>query len=252
MTFAADAMAGRTVLVTGASSGIGLATAELIARCGGRIVGVARDESRLAEAMSRLAGEGHLARGCDVADADAATSLVAEAAGQAGGLHGLFHAAGVGLILPARLTKPANVQAVFGAAVNGAFGLVRAAARSGVMAPGASLLLMSSVAAHRGRGGMAAYAAAKAAIEGAVRALAVELAPRDIRVNALAAGGVLTPMNDRIVANLAEGGADAYAAAHPLGMGRPEDVADAALFLLSPAARWITGTAMIVDGGYSA
>ncbi len=252
MTFAADAMAGRTVLVTGASSGIGLATAELIARCGGRVVGVARDESRLAAAMTRLAGEGHLARVCDVSDADAATALVAEAAGQAGGLHGLFHAAGAGLILPARLTKPANVQAVFGAAVNGAFGLVRAAARSGVMAPGASLLLMSSVAAHRGRGGMAAYSAAKAAIEGAVRALAVELAPRDIRVNALAAGGVLTPMNDRIVANLAEGGADAYAAAHPLGMGRPEDVADAALFLLSPAARWITGTAMIVDGGYSA
>ena len=252
MTFAADAMAGRTVLVTGASSGIGLATAELIARCGGRIVGVARDEARLADAMSRLAGDGHLARVCDVSDADAAAALVGEAAGQTGGLHGLFHAAGVGLILPARLTKPANVQAVFGAAVNGAFGLVRAAARSGVMAPGASLLLMSSVAAHRGRGGMAAYSAAKAAIEGAVRALAVELAPRDIRVNALAAGGVLTAMNDRIVANLAEGGADAYAAAHPLGMGRPEDVADAALFLLSPAARWITGTAMIVDGGYSA
>ncbi len=80
----------------------------------------------------------------------------------------------------------------------------------------------------------------------------MELAPRQIRVNALAAGGVQTAMNDRITANLAEGGADAYAAAHPLGMGRPEDVAAAVLFLLSPAARWITGSTMVVDGGYSA
>ena len=245
-------MAGRTVLVTGASSGLGQAAAEMIASCGGRIIGVGRDEARLRAAIAGLAGDGHQARVCDVSDADAAAALVLAAAKEAGGLHGLFHAAGEGLILPTRLTKPANIEAVFGAAVNGAFGLVRAAARAGTMAPGSSLVLMSSVAAHRGRAGMAAYSAAKAAIEGAVRALAVELAPRDIRVNALAAGGVETPMNDRIAANLAEGGVDAYAAAHPLGMGRPEDVAAAVLFLLSPAARWITGTTMIVDGGYSA
>ena len=252
MIFAPDAMAGRTVLVTGASSGLGRAAAEMIAGCGGRIIGVGRDEARLGAAIDALAGQGHQARVCDLSDADAAAALVGEASKDAGGLHGLFHSAGEGLILPTRLTKPANIQAVFGAAVNGAFGLVRGAARQGVMAPGASLVLMSSVAAHRGRAGMAAYSAAKAAIEGAVRALAVELAPREIRVNALAAGGVQTEMNERITANLAEGGADAYAAAHPLGMGRPEDVAAAVLFLLSPAARWITGTAMVVDGGYSA
>ena len=252
MIFAPDAMSGRAVLVTGASSGLGLAAAGMIAACGGRVVGVAREADRLGQAMAGLPGDGHLARPCDLSDADAAAALVGEVSGAIGGLHGLFHAAGAGLILPARLTKPSHLEAVFGAAVKGAFGLVRGAARAGAMAEGASLVLMSSVSAHRGRPGMSAYAAAKAAVEGAVRALAVELAPRGIRVNALAAGGVHTPMNDRAVANLAEGAADAYAAAHPLGLGRPEDVASAVLFLLSPAARWITGTTLIVDGGYSA
>jgi NAD(P)-dependent dehydrogenase (short-subunit alcohol dehydrogenase family) len=252
MIFAGDAMAGRRVLITGATSGLGLATAALIARCGGRVIAVGRDEARLAAAVGGLHGDGHASRICDVSDADATAALVGEVAAEPGGLHGVFHAAGAGLILPIRMTKSAHLQTVLGAAVGGAFGIARAAGRSGVMAPGSSMVFMSSVAAQRGRQGMAAYAAAKAAIEGAVRALAVELAAKAIRVNALAAGGVHTPMNARAVSSLSEDAADAYVGAHPLGLGEPDDVAGACLFLLSPAAKWITGTVMVVDGGYSA
>ena len=100
MIFAPDAMAGRVVLVTGASSGLGRAAAEMIAACGGRIVGVGRDEARLNQTLGALAGSGHQARVCDVSDADAAATLVLEASKEAGGLHGIFHSAGEALILP--------------------------------------------------------------------------------------------------------------------------------------------------------
>ncbi|MDC6130107.1 SDR family oxidoreductase, partial [Burkholderia gladioli] len=131
-----------------------------------------------------------------------------------------------------------------------AFGIARAAARKGVMEDGASLVLMSSVAASTGQVGMTAYSAAKAGIEGLVRSLACELAPRRIRVNAIAAGAVRTAMHERLTRGSPDEAVAAYESSHLLGFGEPEDVAGAALFLLSGASRWITGTALAVDGGY--
>lgn len=98
---------------------------------------------------------------------------------------------------------------------------------------------------------MTAYSAAKAAVDGMMRSLAVELAPRGIRVNSIAAGAVETAMHGRLANTLPSAAMEAYEAKHLLGFGRPEDVASAAVFLLSPAARWITGTTMVVDGGFT-
>jgi NAD(P)-dependent dehydrogenase (short-subunit alcohol dehydrogenase family) len=110
---------------------------------------------------------------------------------------------------------------------------------------------MSSVAGSTGQVGMTAYSAAKSAIDGMVRSLACELASRQIRVNSIAAGAVHTAMHDRLTKGSSDDATHAYANAHLLGFGTPLDVAQAVIYLLSPASRWITGTTMFVDGGYA-
>ncbi len=120
------------------------------------------------------------------------------------------------------------------------------------MRDGGSVVFMSSVVALRGRRGMVAYSSAKAATSGAVRGLAIELADRGIRVNAIAAGAIETGIHDDVVARLGEEMVASYKALHPLGFGHLDDIANAALFLLSDAARWITGIDLSVDGGYAA
>ena len=152
MIFSDQAMEGRTVLVTGASSGLGRATAELVARCGGRVIALGRDETRLHAAVDALAGQGHVAVAGSLGEVEETAALATRLAGEAGGLDGVFHAAGVELVLPARLTKAKHIEEVFGAAVNGAIGLGKAAGKAGVMKEGGALVMMSSVAARQGHG----------------------------------------------------------------------------------------------------
>ena len=248
MTFAPDSFAGRRIVVAGASSGLGRATALQLAELGAELVLLGRNEDRLAEVAAATGGRW---QSVDLADDEAADAAMRDIAAEAP-IDGLFHSAGTRLVAPMRLTKPAQLQDLFGAAVFGALGVARAVSRKNVIRDGGSVVFMSSVSALRGRRGMVAYSAAKAATSGLVRALAVELADRQVRVNSIAAGAIETEMHQDFVGTVSADMVRNYRSLHPLGFGHPGDVANAAAFLLSDASRWITGVDLSVDGGYAA
>lgn len=252
MTFSPDALRGKRILVTGASSGIGRETALRLSRVGADLIVMGRDEGRLAATLAELQPGDHQLRAGPLDDADAVADLVSNLAKQVGPLDGVFHSAGSSLVLPAKLTKNRHLDEVFGAGFRGAFGIARAAGKKNVIADGGALVFMSSVSSTRGRQGMVAYSAAKAAVDGMVRALATELAPRRIRANTIISGAVETQMHNDFVQSVDETLVANYRNLHLLGFGSPSDIADAATFLLSDASRWVTGTAMAVDGGYTA
>lgn len=252
MTFADDCLAGRLVLVTGASSGLGQATALSLSRCGARLALAARNSDRLQQTLDSLEGEGHSMHAVDFTDAEASASAIQAIAAEHGSFSGIFHSAGTTVVLPARLLKNRHLDDVFGAGVRGAFGIAKAAGKRGVLLDGGSIVIMSSAAATRGRPALSAYCAAKAAVDGLVRAVALELADRKIRINSIQAAAVETAMHHEFMASISEEAGRDYEQRHPLGFGQPDDVANAVLFLLSDASKWITGTSFPVDGGAAA
>lgn len=249
MTFSSNCFSGRKIVVTGASSGLGRAAAFALAKAGASIVLLGRNEGRLRDTAEAAGGQEW--RAVDLADDNAADAVIREIATEAP-IDGVFHSAGTSLVAPIRMTKTKQIDDLFGAAVYGALGVARAISRRGIMRDGGSVVFMSSVSAMRGRKGMVAYSSAKSATSGLVRALAIEVADRGIRVNSIAAGAIETEMHQDFTNSVSTEMIDNYRNLHPLGFGQVEDVAQAVMFLLSDASRWITGIDLSVDGGYTA
>jgi NAD(P)-dependent dehydrogenase (short-subunit alcohol dehydrogenase family) len=206
----------------------------------------------LESTLLQLSGDGHVASQFDIANFDEAHDAIIAHAANDDPFDGVFHSAGVVSLRLAKLYNIENIHSVFDPSVNGALAIAKACAKKKVFAEGGSIVFISSVAGSRGRAGMGVYAASRAALGGLTRALAAELAPRAIRVNEIVAGAIETPMHETIVKNLDQEGHDQYRDLHMLGFGKPEDIANAAAFLLSAGSAWITGSSFSVDGGYMA
>lgn len=243
-------LAGRRILVTGASSGIGRESAALLAELGAAVVLVGRDQARLELTATALRGSGHAIEPFDLLDTDAIPTRLKEVAQRGGTLSGLVHCAGLHQMQPLRIARSADFMSLMSVNVLAASMLAKGYRQKGV-ATGGSIVLLSSVMSVVGQPGVSAYAASKGALVALARSLALELVGEGIRVNCVSPGFVETEMGERLRRQMTPEQFAALQAMHPLGLGRPRDVANAVAFLLADTARWITGSNLIVDGGYS-
>ena len=245
-------IADRVILVTGATSGIGRAVAIAASSYGARVVLVARRGAELNTVLESLKGPGHLVAPYDLLDFEGLPAFLDSVVSQVGPIDCVVHAAGVHATMPLKSTTAARVSEMLEMNITTAVMLAKAFRHKQVRGKSPSLVLLSSAVGIVGQPAVSVYSATKGAISALVRSLALELAREGIRVNCIAPGVVETPLTDALHASIGDAAFDEVVAAHPLGIGSADDVANAALYLASSASGWVTGSTLVVDGGYTA
>ena len=234
---------GKTILVTGASSGIGRATAIECAKQGARLVITGRNEARLAETYSQLEGEGHLQIVADLCKQEDIDRLVAETPA----LNGLVNNAGQNSLVTVNYIEQADLDSVYQTNVFAPILLTKELLKKRKITKGGSIVFTSSISTSLSTPANGLYASTKAAITSYMRTCAVELGGRGIRSNAVLPGTIETQLGtgtipDELIAKDKEH----YVLRR---YGKPEEVAYAIIYLLSDAAAWVTGTSLVIDGG---
>lgn len=245
-------LTGKRILVTGASSGIGRACAVELSKLGAQVILLARNKERLEETLGLMAGEGHILEIFDLSRSEEFVSRLKILTVSVGVVDGVVHCAGISITLPIRATDGETFRKMITTNLESAYFLCKAVRQKGVRSQTVSIVLIGSVMSLVGQPGLSAYCASKGALLTLTKSLALELASEKIRINVIAPGHVHTPMAQAVESSLPEEAMKVIRSNHPLGVGRPEDVAYAATYLLSDAAAWVTGTTLVVDGGYTA
>jgi NAD(P)-dependent dehydrogenase (short-subunit alcohol dehydrogenase family) len=228
-------------LVTGGSSGIGRRTAQELAALGADVIITGRDVQRLNETLASLGPGDHQMFAGDLTDYTNITALV----DACGPLNGVVHATGRSGKAPLKLVSEKLLNEVMGTNFASPILLTQRLLAKSKIIPGGSIVFVASISAHTGTAGVGPYSASKAALLGFLRPAALELAPKKIRINALSPALVRTEMFRPEEADWLNEQEKRY----PFGLGRPEDIAYAAAFLLSNAASYMTGQTIIMDGG---
>jgi NAD(P)-dependent dehydrogenase (short-subunit alcohol dehydrogenase family) len=244
MNFSTDAFSlhGKQILVTGASSGIGAAVANVCAELGALLVINGRDSVRLEAVRSALVGTGHVAVVGDLTDSNTRSALLDAAPSY----DGLASCAGIAALVPLRMANQAHLQKMLDANYIAPILLTQQLLLKKKFNNGASLVYVTALAARSSPMAAFAYSASKAALDASSRTIALEQAKQKIRANCVAPGYVETPM----LRNLGtQAGMEHKIDLTPLGRLAPDDVASSVSYLLSPASRWITRSTLTVDGG---
>lgn len=238
----------KIILVTGASSGIGREAAFSIAAMGGSVMATGRDELRLSDTLQSLKGEGHSALACDLTDEIQMNRLVE----QLPPLHGIVHSAGIVKPFPIKFIGTKQAEEMCNINFLAPVLLTAKLFKAKKVEKNASIVFMSSISAHHSHKGGALYASAKAGLEAFSKTVAIEHAAQGIRSNCISAAMVKTPLFDNAEKAISKEMMDAHGLRYPLGFGEPKDIANAVVFLLSNASKWITGTSLVMDGGLTA
>ncbi len=244
----------RHILITGASSGIGRQCAISCSKQGAVITLVGRNLNQLEAVCDCLEGQKHHIIVQDVLELGKIGNVVDESVKVNGKLCGFIHSAGVEKTLPLKMHKPEVMRDVFSVNTFSGFEFIRVISQKKYIAAGSSsMVFISSIMGSVANGGLLAYCSSKGAVDAGVRSLAIELSKRNIRVNSVSPGHVEgTKMSEGKDLMLTPEAIEEIAKNHPLGLGTAEDIAHAVIFLLSDMSKWVTGTNLIVDGGYSA
>jgi NAD(P)-dependent dehydrogenase (short-subunit alcohol dehydrogenase family) len=238
-------LSGKTILITGASSGIGKEAAIHISQAGGTVFITGRDEERLKETFDRLEGDEHAMKVADLTAETEMDSLITDLPK----LNGILHCAGIVGPLPVKFILQEHIDRMFAINYMVPVNLTGKLLRKKKVVESASILFMSTIATKNPYFGGALYSGSKAALEAYAKTLALELVGKGIRANCLMAGLVDTPMIESPAEEaMQEEALERYVKRYPLGVGKPEDVMGAILYFLSDASRWVTGTTLILGG----
>lgn len=241
---------GKTILVTGASSGLGRGIAIQCSKMGARVVITARNEQRLEETFTNLEGEGHISIPADLTN-EADVFRLVENSPQ---INGCVHSAGIPQVKALKFIDRHLMEETLGINTIAPIVVTTSLLKKKKIAKGGSILFLASISGVTvGDPGIAAYATSKGALTGFIKSAALALAGQGIRVNTISPGIVPTSMfesttDQSIVDNLG----DSVVSDYPLKrLGKPDDIANGAVYLLSDASSWVTGINLTIDGGFS-
>jgi len=238
----------KTILVTGASSGIGAETSIKVAEMGANVILSARNKKRLKETFSKLPKGNHQIIPADLTNSEDLRVLIKNIKG----IDGIVHSSGIVRPFPIKFIGTKQINEMFDINYQGPVLLTSQLFRAKKINNGASLVFMSSISSQFPHKGGALYSGAKAAINTYSKTIALEYAIKNIRSNVINAAMVKTPIFDEAEKAITKKIMDKHGERYPLGFGSPEDIANAIIFLLSDGSKWITGTEIKMDGGLTA
>ena len=244
----------KLILVTGASSGIGRQCAVVCSNMGARVVLFGRDPARLDTTLQMMKEPArHIKYAVDLVDYKKVEEIILDLVSARGKIDGLINCAGISTTLPINSSTPEKMEFFFKTNVIGPMNLTRLVVKTSHFSKaGGSVVFISSVMGVVGESGKVLYSLTKGALIASAKSLAVELSARNIRVNTISPGVVESPMSQQAVYSKDQESRNRISGLHLLGLGTSEDIANACVFILSDAGKWITGTNLIVDGGYLA